>query len=89
MGNPNEIKGHREAPNIKGCLLLIIGIKCEIKGVARQPLWEECNCNLEASEFFAETHLDKSRLKRVNYINSVHKLSPVILCYTVFKDKSL
>lgn len=64
MGNPNEIKGHREAPNIKGCLLLIIGIKCEIKGVARQPLWEECNCNLEASEFFAETHLDKSRLKR-------------------------
>lgn len=63
MGNPNEIKGHREAPNIKGCLLLIIGIKCEIKGVARQPLWEECNCNLEASEFFAETHLDKSRLR--------------------------
>lgn len=60
----NEIKGHREAPNIKGCLLLIIGIKCEIKGVARQPLWEECNCNLEASEFFAETHLDKSRLRK-------------------------
>lgn len=57
-------KGHREAPNIKGCLLLIIGIKCEIKGVARQPLWEECNCNLEASEFFAETHLDKSRLRK-------------------------
>lgn len=67
MGNPNEIKGHREAPNIKGCLLLIIGIKCEIKGVARQPLWEECNCNLEASEFFAETHLDKSRLRKKSW----------------------
>ena len=40
-------------PIIKGCLLLIIGIKCEMKGVARQPLWDECNCNLEASEFFA------------------------------------
>ena len=46
--------------------MLIIGIKCEMKGVARQPLWEECNCNLEASEFFAETHLDKSLLKKAS-----------------------
>jgi len=38
---------------------------------------------------YEENTLDKSRLKRVDYINTVHKLSPVILCYTVFKDKAL